>query len=96
MENNNRQVINMKNRNMFYQNIQEGYNNPGMFIPPQGYNMNTQYQSYGPNVIPQENSNNEYEERINRLEKQVRNLDSRLQKIEMSKEDTSNDNFYMI
>jgi hypothetical protein len=86
----------MKNRNMFYQNIQEGYNNPGMFIPPQGYNMNTQYQSYGPNVIPQENSNNEYEERINRLEKQVRNLDSRLQKIEMSKEDTSNDNFYMI
>ncbi len=81
---------------MFYQNIQEGYNNPGMFIPPQGYNMNTQYQSYGPNVIPQENSNNEYEERINRLEKQVRNLDSRLQKIEMSKEDTSNDNFYMI
>ncbi len=86
----------MKNRNMFYQNIQEGYNNPGMFIPPNGYNMNTQYQSYGPNVIPQENSNNEYEERINRLEKQVRNLDSRLQKIEMSKEDTSNDNFYMI
>ena len=81
---------------MFYQNIQEGYNNPGMFIPPQGYNMNTQYQSYGPNVIPQENSNNEYEERINRLEKQVRNLDSRLQKIEISKEDTSNDNFYMI
>ena len=27
----------MKNRNMFYQNIEQGYNNPGMFIPPNGY-----------------------------------------------------------
>lgn len=85
----------MKNRNMFYQNIQEGYNNPGMFMPPQGYNMNTQFESYGPNVIPQNNTN-EYEERISRLERQVKNLDSRLQKLETLKEDSTNDNFYMI
>lgn len=87
----------MKNRNMFYQNIQQGYQNPGMFIPPQGYNMNSQYESYGPNIIPQNNiDNNPYEERISRLERQVKNLDSRLQKLETVSQDTSNDNFYMI
>lgn len=87
----------MKNRNMFYQNIQEGYQNPGMFIPPQGYTMNSQYESYGPNVIPQNNiDNNPYEDRISKLERQVKNLDSRLQKLETASEDTTNDNFYMI
>ena len=87
----------MKNRNMFYQNIQQGYQNPGMFIPPQGYNMNSQYESYGPNIIPQNNiDNNPYEERISKLERQVKNLDSRLQKLETVSQDTSNDNFYMI
>lgn len=85
----------MKNRNMYYQNIQEGYQNPGMYIPPQGFNMNSQYQSYGPNVIPQNNTD-DYEDRISRLERQVKNLDSRLQKIETEKEDNTNDNFYMI
>ena len=65
----------MKNRNMFYQNIQEGYNSPGMFIPPAGYNMKTEYQAYGPNVVNQ----NDYEERISRLEMQVIVLDNRFQ-----------------
>ena len=84
----------MKNRNMFYQNIQEGYQNPGMFIPPNGYNMNAQYQYYGmPNQIPQNTDN--YEDRISRLERQVRNLDTRLQKLENVNTDTT-DNFYMI
>ena len=87
----------MKNRNMFYQNIQEGYQNPGMFVPPQGYNLNSQYQSYGPNIIPQNNTEtSSYEERISRLERQVKNLDSRVQKLETASEDTTNDNFYMI
>ena len=41
----------MKNRDMFYQNINQGYNNPGMFVPPSGYNMNSQFQAYGPNMM---------------------------------------------
>ena len=85
----------MKNRDMFYQNIQEGYQNPGMFIPPNGYNMNAEYQYYG---IPNQNNinyNNDYESRISRLERQVKNLDTRLQKIENTNTDTT-DNFYMI
>ncbi|MBR4177912.1 MAG: hypothetical protein IKR57_01020 [Bacilli bacterium] len=87
----------MKNRNMFYQNTYQSYNNPGMFIPPNGYNMNTEYQAYGPNVMPQNqiNNNNDYEDRISKLERQVRNLDTRLQKIENANTETT-DNFYMI
>jgi len=85
----------MKIRDMFYQNTQQGYQTPGMYVPPQGYTMNTQYQSYGPNVIPQDVNNDEYENRITRLEKQVKNLDSRLQKLE-TKEEDNNDNFYVI
>ena len=82
----------MKNRDMFYQNMQTSYNNPGMYIPPSGYNINQEYQSYGPNMIP--NQTNDYEERISKLERQVRNLDTRLQKLESTTE--TNDNFYMI
>ena len=84
----------MKNRGMFYQNIQEGYQNPGMFIPPNGYNMNAEYQYYG-NPTQNTINNNDYEERISKLERQVRNLDARLQKIENTNTDTT-DNFYMI
>ena len=83
----------MKNRNMFYQNTIEGYNNPGMFIPPSGYNVNTQYQAYGPNMIP--NQEPDYEDRISKLERQIKNLDNRLQKLENINTDTT-DNFYMI
>ncbi len=83
----------MKNRDMFYQNTQTSYNNPGMFIPPSGYNLQEQYQAYGPNVLAN-NNNNDYEERISRLERQVKNLDNRLQKLESTTE--NNDNFYMI
>ena len=82
----------MRNRDMFYQNTQASVNNPGMFIPPSGYNLNQEYQAYGPNIIPKEN--NEYEERISKLERQVKNLDARLQKLESNVE--TNDNFYMI
>ena len=40
---------------MFYQNTQASFNNPPMFIPPSGYNMSSEYQAYGPNVLPNQN-----------------------------------------
>lgn len=99
----------MKNRDMFYQNVNQGYNNPGMFIPPSGYNINTQMQAYGPNVNPYMyqnpnmtneqmgyyDENNELNERINKIERQIKNLDSRVQKLENVSNET-NDNIYMI
>ena len=88
----------MKNRDMFYQNTNTSYNSPGIFIPPSGYNINTEYQAYGPNVLPNQYTNqdtNEYEQRISKLERQVKNLDIRLQKIEQESIDTD-DNFYML
>lgn len=85
----------MKERDMFYQNVNQGYSVPPGIIPPSGYNLNTQYQAYGPNVIPSNMDNNNYEERISRLERQVKNLDTRLQKIENANINPD-DNFYMI
>ena len=86
----------MNNRDMFYQNLNQGYSNPGGFIPPSGYNINSQYQAYGPNIIPEQNTyNNELENRISRIEKQIRNLDTRVQKLESTTTDNT-DNFYMI
>ena len=83
----------MRNRNMFYQNINEGYQNPGMFIPPSGYNMNTQFESYGPNNI--QSYQNNLEDRLTLLEKQIKSIDNRIQKLESKGIDTT-DNFYMI
>ena len=95
----------MINRDMFYQNINQGYNNPGMFIPPSGYNMNSQIQAYGPNMFNNPNltqeqmgyydESNNINERINKLERQIRNLDARIQKLENASNET-NDNIYMI
>ena len=87
----------MKIRDMFYQNTNTSYNSPGMFIPPSGFNMNSEYQAYGPNVVAGQfnNQENPYEQRISRLERQVKNLDSRLQKIEQESI-SSEDNFYML
>ena len=78
---------------MFYQNINEGYQNPGMFIPPSGYNMNTQFESYGPNSI--QGYQNNLEDRVTLLEKQIKSIDNRIQKLESKGIDTT-DNFYMI
>ena len=111
----------MKNRDMFYQNTMQGYTNPGMIIPPSGYNVNTQYQAYGnpvPFVNPTMNNNyqvananpngnpniinndyydgNDYENRVSKLERQVKNLDTRLSKLESSVTSETTDNFYMI
>lgn len=87
----------MKNRDMFYQNMTQSYNQPGGFIPPSGFNFNQEYQAYGPNVIPQQQNieNNNYEERINKLERQIKNLDTRLQKLE-NQINTTDENIYMI
>lgn len=83
---------------MFYQNVNQGYNNTGGFIPPSGYNINTQYQAYGPNVMPMQDNfqnNSDYDNRISKLERQVKNLDTRLQKIETINVEETN-NFYTI
>lgn len=94
----------MNDRNMFYQNVNQGYSAPGAFIPPSGYNMNSQYQAYGPNVIPDnynqnqnqnQSYNNDHEERISKLERQIRNLDARIQKLESAGSEVT-DNIYMI
>lgn len=94
----------MNDRNMFYQNVNQGYSAPGGFIPPSGYNMNSQYQAYGPNVIPDnynqnqnqnQSYNNDYEERISKLERQIRSLDVRIQKLESAGSEVT-DNIYMI
>ena len=89
----------MKNRNMFYQNTNTSYNNPGVFIPPSGFNMNTEYQANGPNIInpyqTNNNYNNELEERIQKLERQIKNIDTRIQKLE-SETTTQEENFYML
>jgi len=99
----------MKNRDMFYQNINQGYTNPGMFIPPSGYNVNSQVQAYGPNIKPYMynnpnmtgeqmgyyDENTEYNERLNKLERQVKNLDARIQKLENASNEVT-DNVYMI
>ena len=95
----------MNNRDMFYQNVNQGFMSPGGVIPPSGYNVNSQYQAYGPNIVPgaiQSNSynpntiiENDYEDRISKLERQVKNLDTRLQKVE-NMNSTVEENFYMI
>ena len=86
----------MKNRNMFYQNTNTSYNNPGVFIPPSGFNINTEYQAYGPNVInPYQMNNNEYEDKLDKIERQLKNLDSRIQKLE-NETITNEENFYIL
>ena len=87
----------MKNRDMFYQNIEQGYQNPGMFIPPSGYNMNSNYQAYGNFMQNNQNfiNKDEFDNKISSLERQIKNLDIRIQKLENINADTT-DNFYMI
>lgn len=81
---------------MFYQNTNTSYNNPGVFIPPSGFNINTEYQAYGPNVInPYQMNNNEYEDKLDKIERQLKNLDSRIQKLE-NETITNEENFYML
>ena len=95
------------NRDMVYSNYQAGgFAEPNMMpnmapnmmpnMMPQGYNMSSNYQAYGPNVIPMNNMNgnnvmsnnenntyiDEYDQRITKLERQIRRMDQRLRKLE--------------
>ena len=100
------------NRDMFYSNYQAGgFQESNMiYTPPQGYSINQNYQAYGPNVmgsIPnnqvQNNYNtggyvDEYDERITKIERQIRRLDQRIRKLESNTgiiEETDS-NLYMI
>jgi len=105
------------NRDMFYSNYQAGGFQEPNFMPmpmgqPSGYNINQNYQAYGPNVMPignQGNVNNnnnsyidEYDQRITKLERQIRRIDQRLRKLENSgianidEEINIDSNMYMI
>lgn len=102
---------------MYYQNPNQGYQNPEGMYPPGGYNMNPQLQGYGSNMMPPRNNyqqnqafnpnmmqyQNNYQpqayedyidERLDKIDKQIKNLDTRLQKLESTS--TNNDNIYMI
>lgn len=106
----------MKDRNMFYSNYQSGgfmdpnFNQPMMGVPA-GYNINQNYQAYGPNVMPNNIGDNsmvnnntyvdEYDNRITKLERQIRRIDQRLRKLENSsqiadEEISIDNNLYMI
>lgn len=112
------------NRDMFYSNYQAGgfqepnFVGPMMSPQPSGYNINTQYQAYGPNVMPTNNMNNmqnnsvmnpnntnntyidDYDQRITKLERQIRRMDQRLRKLEnagsLEEEINIDNNLYMI
>lgn len=89
----------MNNRDMFYQNLNQGYLNSGGFIPPSGYNINSQYQAYGPNVLPEQigvTNNQDLENRITKLENQIKSLDIRVQKLESVSNEVNDNNLYMI
>lgn len=110
------------NRDMVYSNYQAGgFAEPNMMpnmmpnnMMPQGYNMSSNYQAYGPNVIPMNNMNgnintqnngtnsyvDEYDQRITKLERQIRRMDQRLRKLEnagtIDEEINIDNNLYMI
>ena len=98
------------NRDMFYSNYQAGgFQEPNMiYTPPQGYSINQNYQAYGPNVMANPNMQNmqnisntymnEYDERISKLERQIRSLDQRIRKLETNTniEEVNDSNLYMI
>lgn len=104
-----------KNRNMVYSNYQAGgFVDPNMYPnmymnQPQGYNINTEYQAYGPNVMPgvvpqgynnyENNYIDEYDQRISKLERQIKRIDQRLKKLESENiidENITDSNLYMI
>ena len=86
-----------------------------IYTPASGYNINQQYSSFGPNQMmpnmPMQGGMNEanygyndaytdeYDTRITKLERQIKNLDARIRKLETNTTDdtTINDsNLYML
>lgn len=105
----------MKNRDMFYSNYQAGgFQDANMiYNPPSAYNINSQYSAFGPGVMPGNQminqgmyaSNNygvnDIDERITKIERQIRNLDQRIRKLETTNSFIDNNtiedsNLYMI
>ena len=93
------------NRDMFYGSYNMNAFKDGSFNPPSGYNMNAQYQAFGPNMYQNANTipmqTNPYEERISTLERQIRNLDQRIRKLEagankITDTEINDSNLYMI
>ena len=86
---------------MYYQNVNQGYQGQGTFIPPSGYNINSNYQAYGPNIMMptpyNQNINQNYNQeediyqRLDKIDRQIKNLDTRLQKIETLNSSTTDD-----
>ena len=73
--------------------------NQGMMY--NGFMPNNQMQGYNPNMVPEQMNgyNNEYEnlnQRITRCEKLLRNIETRVQKLESADFEVSDDNIYMI
>lgn len=90
-------------RGMFYSNYNMGGFNDNM---PSPYQVNSNYMAYGPGVNPNmanmiennEAMNDPYNERITKIERQIRSLDQRISKLE-NINNTSVDtdsNLYMI
>ena len=95
-------------RNMIYSNTQSGgYFNPMMNYAPSGFQGVNNYMAYGPNIVPgiipneyqeqNQYSEEDYEQRISKLERQVRKLETRVSKLESSSDilDDTN-NMYMV
>ena len=82
---------------MFYGNYQAGGVIDQNYInPPSGYNVNSSYQAFGPNMNPNMNFDNDYENRISNLEKQIRSLNQGVERLESLKESSVNNDSYMI
>lgn len=108
----------MNDRNMFYQNYNASSFNVPNGMPmqqmqyqnqmmPSGYNVSSQVEAFGPNVVPSNMNNlsayngyneyeNNFEQRITKLEKQVKILDNRVQKLESQVTEEETQNIYMI
>ena len=93
---------------MIYSNTQSGgYFNPMMnYMTPSGFQGVNNYMAYGPNIAPMPNGYQEdgqyeeenYEQRISKLERQVRKLEARVSKLESSSDVLLDDtnNMYMV
>ena len=89
------------NRDMFYGNYNMGAFKEPTFTPPSGYNITGEYQAFGPNANSIPMQTNPYEERITAIERQIRNLDQRIRKLETignnsSETEINDSNLYMI
>ncbi|MEG1015360.1 MAG: hypothetical protein RR228_00465 [Bacilli bacterium] len=66
---------------------QQGQMPMQMQAMPSGYNINSQYQAYGPNMVPEQMNNNmenDIELKINQIERKIMNIESRLKALETS------------